>query len=247
MSSDIEAVVFSFYGTLVDIRTNEGDPLLWKGLSDYYATQGAFFSPEGIHNLFALEVEKERSRVRELYPARKYIDADLIRVFDAIYKKGGIGADKYMLKDTARYFREKSTISIDLYEGAEDLIDMLLDKDIKIFIFANGQESFAETDMRTLGIEDLFDGKYFSSAYNVCKPDQQFYDILLKETGVRPAHMLMIGNDLEADINGAREAGIRSVFLNRSGGELKSPVFSELVVKNGDLNEVTTYLEDILC
>ncbi|MBQ4271594.1 MAG: HAD family hydrolase [Clostridiales bacterium] len=246
MCSDIEAVVFSFYGTLVDITTNEGDPLLWKGLSDYYATQGAFFSPEGIRNLFVSEVEKERSRARELYPARKYIDADLIRVFDAIYKKGGIGADKYMLRDTARYFREKSTISVDLFEGAEDLIDMILDKDRKIFIFANGQESFAEVDMRTLGIEDLFDGKFFSSAYNVCKPDQAFYDILLKETGVDPEHMLLIGNDLEADIKGAKEAGIRSVFLNRSGEELKIPVFAELIVKNGDLNEVAMYLEDIL-
>ncbi len=246
MCSDIEAVVFSFYGTLVDITTNEGDPLLWKGLSDYYATQGAFFSPEGIRNLFVSEVEKERSRARELYPARKYIDADLIRVFDAIYKKGGIGADKYMLRDTARYFREKSTISVDLFEGAEDLIDMILDKDRKIFIFANGQESFAEVDMRTLGIEDLFDGKFFSSAYNVCKPDQAFYDILLKETGVDPEHMLLIGNDLEADIKGAKEAGIRSVFLNRSGEELKTPVFAELIVKNGDLNEVAMYLEDIL-
>ena len=246
MCSDIEAVVFSFYGTLVDITTNEGDPLLWKGLSDYYATQGAFFSPEGIRNLFVSEVEKERSRARELYPARKYIDADLIRVFDAIYKKGGIGADKYMLRDTARYFREKSTISVDLFEGAEDLIDMILDKDRKIFIFANGQESFAEVDMRTLGIEDLFDGKFFSSAYNVCKPDQAFYDILLKETGVDPEHMLLIGNDLEADIKGAKEAGIRSVFLNRSCEELKTPVFAELIVKNGDLNEVAMYLEDIL-
>lgn len=246
MCSDIEAVVFSFYGTIVDINTNEGDPLLWKGLSDYYATQGAFFSPEGIRNLFVSEVEKERSRARELYPARKYIDADLIRVFDAIYKKGGIGADKYMLRDTARYFREKSTISVDLFEGAEDLIDMILDKDRKIFIFANGQESFAEVDMRTLGIEDLFDGKFFSSAYNVCKPDQAFYDILLKETGVDPEHMLLIGNDLEADIKGAKEAGIRSVFLNRSCEELKTPVFAELIVKNGDLNEVAMYLEDIL-
>lgn len=246
MCSDIEAVVFSFYGTLVDINTNEEDPLLWKGLSDYYATQGVFFSPEGIRNLFASEVEKERSRVRELHPARKYIDADLLKVFDSIYKKGGMGVDKYVLRDTSRYFRERSTRYIDLFDGAEDLIDMILDKDKKIFIFANGQESFAEVDMRTLGIEDLFDGKFFSSAYNVCKPDPEFYDILQKETGVDPKRMLLIGNDLEADINGAKEAGIRSVFLNRSGEELKTPVFAELIVKNGDLNEVAMYLEDIL-
>ncbi|MBR6484793.1 MAG: HAD family hydrolase [Clostridiales bacterium] len=246
MSSDIEAVVFSFYGTLADIRTNEGDPLLWKGLSDYYATRGAFFSPEGIRNLFAREVEKERSRVRELHPVRKYIDADLIRVFDAIYKKGGIGADMYDLKDTARYFREKSTISLDLFDGADDLLDMILDKDRKIYIMSNGQASFAEVDMRALGIEDLFDGKFFSSAYNVCKPDPDFYDILLKETGVDPKRMIMVGNDLEADINGAKEAGIRSVFLNRTGEEPGTPVFAELIVKNGDLNEVTSYLEDIL-
>lgn len=37
--------IFDLYGTLVDIRTNERKPSLWKYMAQYMTLQGAAYTP----------------------------------------------------------------------------------------------------------------------------------------------------------------------------------------------------------
>lgn len=49
------------------------------------------------------------------------------------------------------------------------------------------------------------------------KPSPRFYEALLHATGCAAPELLMVGDDLENDILGAREAGIAALLINRRG------------------------------
>lgn len=240
-------VVFGLYGTLIDIRTDENDPMLWKALSDFCAGQGVRFSARKLKETFDSEVSRQRSRVHALHPGRLNIDIDLMNVFEGIYRSADVGADRYLLEDTARFFRERSTKMIRLYSGVEELLEMLADSGKKLFILANAQSCFAVPEMRLLGIDDLFDNVYLSSDHLVRKPDSEFYDIMIKGSDLDPSRTILIGNDREADIAAAHDKGLRCIYLHNELSPVSTgPIRAEFAVMNGDIGEITAYLEELL-
>ena len=62
-------------------------------------------------------------------------------------------------------------------------------------------------------------GQYFSQvitseSVGCTKPDKRIFEHAMECAGVRAADCLMIGDSLEADILGAKNAGIDQVFFN---------------------------------
>ena len=53
-----------------------------------------------------------------------------------------------------------------------------------------------------------------SSDYGCRKPDQRFYRALMDEHGLNSANCLMIGNDRETDIAGAKAAGMATLYMH---------------------------------
>lgn len=68
--------------------------------------------------------------------------------------------------------------------------------------------------MRFLQIEDCFDGILISSDYGVKKPDERFFRILLEKYRIMPECALMIGNDLDSDIAGAKTVGMDTFYIH---------------------------------
>ena len=65
--------VFDLYGTLVDIRTNEWKPYLWKKMTEFYGLYGAKYTPK--------EMEKAY---------HKYADEELETTYEKMKGKNGI-------------------------------------------------------------------------------------------------------------------------------------------------------------
>jgi ribonucleotide monophosphatase NagD (HAD superfamily) len=47
----------------------------------------------------------------------------------------------------------------------------------------------------------------------VGKPSEAFFELALSDLGVKPAAAAMVGDDVEADVGGALEAGIAGVLV----------------------------------
>ena len=45
------------------------------------------------------------------------------------------------------------------------------------------------------------------------KPSEEFYRLACSAIGFRPADCIMIGDDIESDVGGAKEAGLQSVLV----------------------------------
>lgn len=80
-----------------------------------------------------------------------------------------------------------------------------------------------------LGITGYMEFVLASSVVGVEKPDRRIFEMALARMGVEPDRAIHVGDDFEADVLGARGAGIAAVHLNRDGaGSSDGPAIGSL-------------------
>src|SRR5277367_6299607 len=84
----------------------------------------------------------------------------------------------------------------------------------RLFALSNGN-----ADLGRCGIADLFAGHITARAAGFAKPDARIFARLAQAAGVEAAQVLHIGDDPQADVVGARQAGMQAVWLNRDARE----------------------------
>ncbi len=108
----------------------------------------------------------------------------------------------------------------------------------RLFAVSNGN-----ADLRAIGLSRYFERSLAAREAGMLKPDPRIFAMLLAASGVREAQALHVGDDPEADVEGARRAGIRPVWVNRRGrqwpDELPPPEHAV-----GSLAELVTLLDD---
>ena len=237
--------IFDLYGTLVDIRTDERSPALWRGLAAWYGERGAPYRPEELENAyFAAVRDKEtgltvlRNDSHEAHPEIK-----LEEVFWELFRRKGVNAGLPLAVAAGERFRALSLDYIRLYDGALELLARLRAAGRRLWLLSNAQRIFTEYEMRTLGLDGLFDGVYLSSDYGVKKPDRRFFDILLTERHIPVETAVMVGNDGLCDIKGAQGVGLATVYI-RSNISPREPLpAADHVLEEMDLERVG----EILC
>lgn len=76
--------IFDFYGTLVDILTDEKDPVLWDKLGHLYQAYGAAYESETLKKAYAKRVDQARKELIELKGVA-YPEIDLAHIFNQLY------------------------------------------------------------------------------------------------------------------------------------------------------------------
>ncbi len=84
-------------------------------------------------------------------------------------------------------------------------------------LLTNGAADLQRRKLEGAGLAGYFDQVLISGEIGIAKPDRRVFEMLLTRMKSRPEHALMIGDSIRKDILGAQEAGIRAVWLNRSG------------------------------
>ncbi|MBP1528957.1 MAG: HAD family hydrolase, partial [Erysipelotrichaceae bacterium] len=83
-----------------------------------------------------------------------------------------------------------------------------------VYLLSNAQELFTLSEIKELGIEDLFDDIAISSVIGYKKPDPAFFKALLKKHHLDQKKCLMIGNDPICDIEAALAVGIDAYYIH---------------------------------
>ena len=83
-----------------------------------------------------------------------------------------------------------------------------------LHIITNGFEEVQYEKLENCNLIDYFDQIITSEQVGFKKPSAEIFKFSLVKAFARPSDSLMIGDDLFADIYGAREAGINQVFFN---------------------------------
>ncbi len=84
------------------------------------------------------------------------------------------------------------------------------------WLVTNGVVDVQESKLKAAGLEDLVDGWVVSSSVGVRKPDPEIFRITAELAAEPLDGAWMIGDSGHADIAGAINAGMRSVWIHRS-------------------------------
>ena len=238
--------IFDLYGTLVDIHTDENKVSVWKKIAVYFSAQGAAYSGKELKErylaLIRAEEQKLHRKLKKKYPdiTVKEVEIDLDRVFVNLYKEKGIKANKQLIKDSMIAFRAITMEKLTLFPGAAELLKGLRKEGKKVYLLSNAQTSFTLPEMKALGIDVWFDDLFFSSDLAVKKPSARFYEALFEKHGLKKQDSVMVGNDCFADVQGALEFGIETIYLHT---EQSTPFEGELPKGCKKVNHLLEILE----
>ena len=200
--------IFDLYGTLVDIRTNENKPYLWKKMSEIYTALGAAYSPVELKRTFR-QLEKE---LTEALP--KYGEPDLREVFAQLFQTKGVDLDSQMIKTLEITFRSLSRQKLCVYENVRETLAELKKRGKGVYLLSNAQSDFTRPELEILQLTSYFDGILISSEEGYKKPSAEFYQRLIDRFGLNVKSCLMVGNDEGSDIVGARNVGMDSLYIH---------------------------------
>jgi putative hydrolase of the HAD superfamily len=96
---------------------------------------------------------------------------------------------------------------------AKEVLDYLQHK-YTLHIITNGFSDIQGIKLKSSGITSYFTHIVTCDDAGCKKPDIGIFTYALQRSNTAPAQSLMIGDDLDADVEGARNAGIDHVFYN---------------------------------
>lgn len=88
---------------------------------------------------------------------------------------------------------------------------------LPVGILTNGDQRAQEEKVRRTGLASHGVPVYASSSLPAAKPDPRAFRHACADLGVDPAGVVMVGDSLRHDIQGARAAGLAGVLIDRSG------------------------------
>ena len=204
-------LVFDLYGTLVDIHTEETD-LVWEKTALYFGFYGAHYTPGELKTAFQSALKQREAKAGQSYEC--YPDIPFEEIMAQLFREKGVSGGEALGVNAAQLFRICSIEYVKLYPGVREALARLRRDGYRLWLLSNAQRIFTAYELRHLGLGEEFDGIYISSDYGCRKPDSRFYQALLRERGLDAANCLMIGNDLQTDIAGARAAGMATLYMH---------------------------------
>ncbi|WP_426189845.1 HAD family hydrolase [Massilia sp. DWR3-1-1] len=80
-----------------------------------------------------------------------------------------------------------------------------------------GSISNGNADLRAIGLDHHFKVSVAAHSFGQAKPAPAIFLAACAELGVAPAEAVYVGDDVLLDVRGAQQAGLRAVWLNRTG------------------------------
>ncbi len=122
--------------------------------------------------------------------------------------------DEAELSQHQQSYLEQMVSHLHFCEGAEHVVHALKER-YQVGLITNGPSELQWGKINHLNIKGWFDGIIVSDDLGIRKPDPRIYETLLAELNVAPSEAAYVGDTLQYDMLGARNAGLTSVWVNQ--------------------------------
>lgn len=129
-------------------------------------------------------------------------------------------------------------------EGAFELLEALR-KFFLIGVLSNGFLDVQYQKIFNTGLDRYIQRLVVSDEIGVTKPDRRIFDYAIAETGANPADVIMVGDNPDADISGALNAGWKAVYYNRKGRPLVADADNDRIRVCESLREAAPLVRDL--
>jgi len=122
--------------------------------------------------------------------------------------------DEKLAKEISENFLEILPIQKGVFPHTFEILDYLTQKNYQLHLITNGFERVQWSKLNNSGLDKYFGQVITSESSNSLKPKKEIFDFALQKTGALVSNSIMLGDNLDADILGAINFGMDSVFVN---------------------------------
>ncbi len=123
-----------------------------------------------------------------------------------------------------------------LFEHTHEILDYLRNRGYLLHLITNGFEKTQWSKLNNSGLGHYFTHVITSEATNSVKPQKEIFDYAITKAGATLSESIMIGDNTDADIQGAINAGIDCVFVNHINATTdKNPTYTVTHLKQLEL------------
>ena len=169
----------------------------------------------------------DRSLARDEYRVRRF--ADVLQGFHPRFLEISSELNHIHMRETNQ--------KTELFYDTIPLMKVLRAKDIEAVILTNGPSDSQRSKFKTLGLFRYIQRIYISEEIGFAKPNRRAFEFVLRDLDAAVPDVLMVGDSIENDIDGAEQAGIKAVLIDR--GDIHSGYTG---IRIGTLSEVTKLL-----
>ena len=199
-------LLFDADGTLYDFKATEK-----IALSMVFDRYGIPFTKENIETYHTGnrrlwdDYEKGLIRQEEIPGGR----------FKLLFEALGLTADT---NEAGNYYSKQLGDHGIMIDGAVDFLERISnDGRFLSYLITNGIADIQWARFRGTGTTGYFKRVFISGEMGVQKPRKEFFDRVLDEAGLERDRCVVIGDSENSDIQGAVNAGLRSIYINFDG------------------------------
>lgn len=142
------------------------------------------------------------------------------RRFEMAMEPWGLQNDAVLGGKLGQHYIDTSPYKTNLFEGSIEVLTALKEAGFRMVILTNGFEEVQHIKVEKSGLSDFFESVITSDEMGYKKPHPAAFRIALEMVGVESSDVVMIGDNIEADIEGGKKAGLETVFFNPDSKEI---------------------------
>ena len=131
--------------------------------------------------------------------------------------------DRELAKSLSSIYLELLPQCTQLFPYTKEILTYLKNKNYQLHIVSNGFENTQHKKLKYSGIQDFFTHVITSEASNFIKPDKQIFEYSAQKSNTLLEKCIMIGDSPEADLKGAYNAGIPSIYVDHMNKDTVVP------------------------
>ena len=209
------AIFFDLDDTLLD--TSGGVQAAWRSTC-------AAFAPE-----LGIEPDRLESAIREqlisFWKDEAAVEHWRTRLHDARRHNVALALQRLQLDPAAaphladRYWDEQAA-RMRLFDDSLETLSRLREAGFRLGLLTNGPAEMQRWKLSRFPIAEHFDVIVIEGEFGHGKPHPRVFEHALEQVGARPAEAWHVGDNLYADIGGARRAGLHATWIHRDRLEL---------------------------
>ncbi|MBA2249930.1 MAG: noncanonical pyrimidine nucleotidase, YjjG family [Chitinophagaceae bacterium] len=122
--------------------------------------------------------------------------------------------DEGLAKNMAIHFLEILPTKKLLFDHTIEILEYLLKKNYQLHLITNGFEKTQWSKLNNSNLSKYFTRVITSEGSGSVKPSREIFEYAITISGANISESIMIGDNLETDIQGAMDAGMDTVFVN---------------------------------
>ena len=122
--------------------------------------------------------------------------------------------DEPLAREMSEKFLEILPTKKLLFPNTIEVLNYLLDKNYQLHLITNGFENTQWKKLNNSGLNIYFTHVVTSEGSNSIKPHKEIFDYALNKAGAKLRQSIMLGDNLDADIQGAINVGMDNIFVN---------------------------------